>query len=39
MNLGGTVRTGQPDWLITGAALAGRGGPADIWISDGRIAA
>jgi len=39
------VTTGKPDWLITGAQIAearaarAGGGPADIWISDGRIAA
>ena len=39
MTFGGTVTTGQPDWLITGTEPAGHDGPADIWISDGRIAA
>jgi dihydroorotase len=33
------MTTGQPDWLITGTEPAGHDGPADIWISDGRIAA
>jgi hypothetical protein len=39
MTFGGTVTTSQPDWLITGAELSGAGGPQDLWISGGRVAA